>query len=203
MDDEIGSVMMNVEEELVMPEIPVRPNTAIPAAVGVMMILGGLMVGYAAFSAFAGSEMFTSADEEQLAGQFTESGAEVTPDDIEQYDDHFSSSAYRDWNGLLFTASSICLLGGGILMYKGDRRGVSMSLGGAGLLIISNVWGSMASQNAASHLPEVAQLTFVTMYYIYACCGLFCLSSAGLPMLFASGRAALKSPTKLLLHEEE
>ena len=30
MDDEIGSVMMNVEEELVMPEIPIRPNTAWP-----------------------------------------------------------------------------------------------------------------------------------------------------------------------------
>ena len=203
MSDKIGSVMMDVEEELVMPDIQIRPNTAIPAVVGVMMILGGLMAGYAAFSAFAGSEMFTSADEEQLAGQFTDSGAEVTPDDIEQYDDNFSTSTYRDWNGLLFTVSSIGLLGGGVLMYKGDRRGVWMSLGGAGLLIVSNVWGSMASQDAASHLPEVAQLTFVTMYYIYACCGLYCLSSAGLPMLFASGRAALKSPTKFQSLEEE
>ncbi len=201
MDDEIGSVMLDIEEELIMPEIPIRPNTAIPAAVGVMMILGGLMVGYAAFSAFGSSEMFTSADEEQLANQFTESGAEVTSDDIEQYDDKFSSSVYRDWNGLLFTVSSICLLGGGVLMYKGNRRGVSMSLCGAGLLIISNAWGSMTSQDASSHLPEVVQLTFVSMYYIYACCGLFCLSSAGLPMLFASGRAALRHPTKL--QEEE
>ena len=55
MDNEIGSVMMDLEEELVMPEIPIRPNTAIPAAVGVMMIIGGLMVAYAAFNAFATS----------------------------------------------------------------------------------------------------------------------------------------------------
>ena len=65
MDEEIGSVMMDVEEELVMPEIPIRPNTAIPAAVGVMMIIGGLMVAYAAFNAFVMNEMFSADDEEQ------------------------------------------------------------------------------------------------------------------------------------------
>ena len=47
MDDEIGSVMMNVEEELVMPEIPIRPNTAIQQP-GHATIIGGLMVAYAA-----------------------------------------------------------------------------------------------------------------------------------------------------------
>ena len=203
MDDEIGSVMMDVEEELVMPEIPIRPNTAIPAAVGVMMIIGGLMVAYAAFNAFVMNEMFSADDEEQLANQFSDTGAEITPEDINQYDDNFSSSAYRDWNGFLFTASALSLIGGGVQLYRGIRRGVKTSLSGAGRRIISNVWGSMTSQEAASHLPEVAQLTFVTMYYIYACCGLFCLSSAALPMMFASGRAALSTPTKLQSQEEE
>ena len=150
MDDEIGSVMMNVEEELVMPEIPIRPNTAIPAAVGVMMIIGGLMVAYAAFNAFAMSEMFNADDEEQLANQFSETGAEITPEDINQYDDNFSSSTYRDWNGFLFTGSALSLIGGGVQLYRGNRRGVKTSLSGAGLLIISNVWGSMTSQEAAS-----------------------------------------------------
>ena len=203
MDDEIGSVMMDVEEELVMPDIPVRPNAAIPTSVGLMMILGGLLVAYAAFNAFATSEMFAPADEEQLATQFTQSGAEVSPEDIGQYDDDFSSSTYSKWNGLLFSATSLCLTGGGILLYRGDRRGVHLSAGGAALLIISNIWGSMTSQEAAAHLPEVAALTFATMYYIYACCGLFCLTSAGLPLLFASGRAALSSTTQLHSVEEE
>ena len=203
MDDEIGSVMMDTEEELVMPEIPIRPNKSIPAAVGVMMIIGGLMVAYAAFNAFAASEMFSPEDEVQLANQFTDSGSDVTPEDIEQYDENFSSSTYSDWNGLLFTVTSLCLIGGGALLLRGNRRGISLSLGGAALVILSNVWGSMACQDAASHLPEVAELTFMTMYYIYACCGLFCLSAAGLPMMFASGRAALSSPTKLHSSEEE
>ena len=203
MDDEIGSVMMDVEEELVMPDIPVRPNAAIPTSVGLMMILGGLLVAYAAFNAFATSEMFAPADEEQLATQFTQSGAEVSPEDIGQYDDDFSSSTYSKWNGPLFSATSLCLIGGGILLYRGDRRGVYLSAGGAGLLVFSNIWGSMTSQEAAAHLPEVAALTFATMYYIYACCGLFCLTSAGLPLLFASGRAALSSTTELHSPEEE
>ena len=115
MDDEIGSVMMDTEEVLVMPEIPIRPNKSIPAAVGVMMIIGGLMVAYAAFNAFAASEMFSPEDEEQLANQFTDSGYDVTPEDIEQYDENFSSSTYSDWNGLLFTVTSLCLIGGGAL----------------------------------------------------------------------------------------
>lgn len=161
------------------------------------------MVAYAAFNAFAASEMFSPEDEEQLANQFTDSGSDVTPEDIEQYDENFSSSTYSDWNGLLFTVTSLCLIGGGALLLRGNRRGISLSLGGAALVILSNVWGSMASQDAASHLPEVAELTFITMYYIYACCGLFCLSAAGLPMMFASGRAALSSPTKLHSSEEE
>ena len=163
MDDEIGSVMMDTEEELVMPEIPIRPNKSIPAAVGVMMIIGGLMVAYAAFNAFAASEMFSPEDEEQLANQFTDSGSDVTPEDIEQYDENFSSSTYSDWNGLLFTVTSLCLIGGGALLLRGNRRGISLSLGGAALVILSNVWWSMASQDAASHLPEVAELTFITM----------------------------------------
>ena len=45
MDEEIGSVMMDVEEELVMPEIPVRPNNAIPTAIGIMLIIGSLLAG--------------------------------------------------------------------------------------------------------------------------------------------------------------
>ena len=38
----IGSVMMDGEEELVMPTIPIRPNNAIPVAIGILLILGSL-----------------------------------------------------------------------------------------------------------------------------------------------------------------
>ena len=194
MSDEIGSVMMDVEEALVMPEIPVRPNRSIPAVTAIILFLGAAMVGYAAFNAFMTDELFSEADETQLADQFTESDADVTQEDLQQYDEDFSNSTYGKWNGLLFSASTLCLIGGGILLFRGDRRGIHSGVLGAFILISANLWGSSASKEAATHLPEIASLTFATMYYIYACCGLFCLTSAVMPMLFASGRAALTSP---------
>ena len=201
MSDEIGSVMMDVEEALVMPEIPVRPNRSIPAVTAIILFLGAAMVGYAAFNAFMTDELFSEADETQLADQFTESDADVTQEDLQQYDEDFSNSTYGKWNGLLFSASTLCLIGGGILLFRGDRRGIHSGVLGAFILISANLWGSSASKEAATHLPEIASLTFATMYYIYACCGLFCLTSAVMPMLFASGRAALTSPSANLAVE--
>ena len=194
MSDEIGSVMMDVEEALVMPEIPVRPNRSIPAVTAIILFLGAAMVGFAAFNAFTTDELYSEADETQLAKQFTESDADVTQEDLQQYDEDFSNSTYGKWNGLLFSASTLCLIGGGILLFRGDRRGIHSGVLGAFILISANLWGGSASKEAATHLPEIASLTFATMYYIYACCGLFCLTSAVMPMLFASGRAALTSP---------
>jgi hypothetical protein len=209
MSDEIGSVMMDGEEELVMPEIPIRPNPSIPTVTAIILLLGAAMVGFATYSSFMSDELFTEADEAQLATQFTESGANVTvtQEDLAQYDDQFSNSTYGTWSSLLLLLSTGSLLGGGILLLRGDRRGIHSGALGAFLLISVNMWASSASTEAATHLPEITSLTFATMYYIYACCGLFCLTSAVIPMLFASGRAALAvSPInleKMALEEEE
>ena len=45
MSDEIGSVMLDGEEELVKPTIPIRPNNAIPVAIGILRILGSMLGG--------------------------------------------------------------------------------------------------------------------------------------------------------------
>ncbi len=195
MSDEIGSVMMDADEALVMPVIPVRPNHSIPTVTAIILFLGAAMVGYAAYNAFTTDELYSEADESQLADQFTESDADVTQEDLQHYDENFSNSTYGKWNGLLFSASTVCLIGGGILLLRGDRRGIHSGVLGALTLISANLWGGSASKEAATHLPEIASLTFATMYYIYACCGLFCMTSALMPMLFASGRAALPSPS--------
>ena len=202
MSDEIGSVMMDVEEALVMPEIPVRPNHSIPAVTAVILLLGAAMVGYATFQAITTDELFSEADETQLAEQFTESDADVTQEDLQQYDEEFSKSTYGKVKGLLFLASTVCLIGGGVLLFRGDRRGIHSGALGAFILISANLWGGSASNEAATHLPEIASLTFATMYYIYACCGLFCMTSAVMPMLFASGRAALTLPSADLVVED-
>jgi hypothetical protein len=195
MSDEIGSVMMDGDEELVMPEIPIRPNHSIPTVTAIILLLGAAMVGFATYSSFMSDELFTEADETQLAKQFTESDANVSQEDLAQYDDHFSNSTYGTWSSLLLLLSTGSLLGGGILLLRGDRRGIHAGALGAFLLISVNLWASSASTEAATHLPEIASLTFATMYYIYACCGLFCLTSSVMPMLFASGRAALTTPS--------
>ena len=110
MSDEIGSVMMDVEEALVMPEIPVRPNPNIPAVTAVILLLGAAMVGYATFQAITTDELFSEADETQLAEQFTESDADVTQEDLQQYDEDFSKSTYGKVKGLLFLASTVLSL---------------------------------------------------------------------------------------------
>jgi len=203
MSDEIGSVRMDDEEVLVMPEIPVRPNHSIPTVTAIILILGALMVGYAAYSSFVLDEQFTEAQEEQLANQFNESGTfNISKEDMGQYDHSFSNSKYKVWSGPLFASSAISLIIGGVLLYKGDRRGIRLGLVGAVILTATNLWGSSASKEAANHLPEIASLTFATMYYIYACCGLFCTMVAVMPLFFASGRAALSSPSLHLAIED-
>ena len=194
MSDEIGAVMMDVEEELVMPVIPIRANQSIPMVTAIILLLGAAMVGYAAYNSFTTDEIFTEEDETALSESFTENNASVSPEDIQQYDDDLSNSEYGNWSGVLFASSTGFLIIGGILLYRGERRGIHLGLLGAVILTGTNLWGGEASKEAALHLPEVASLTFATMYYIYACCGIFCVVSAVMPMFFASGRAALSSP---------
>ena len=195
MSDEIGSVMMDSEEVLIMPEIPVRANHSIPAVTANILLLGAAMVGFAAYNSFMNDELYSEADEEQLAKQFTESDADVTQEDLQKYDEDFSNSTYGTWSGVLFSLSTLCLILGGVFLLRGDRRGIHSGALGAFILISANLWGGSASNEAATHLPEIASLTFATLYYIYACCGLFCMTSAVMPMLFASGRAALAPPS--------
>ena len=69
MSDEIGSVMLDGEEELVMPTIPIRPNNAIPVAIGILLILGSMLGGILAFGSAA---VFLVDDELRAEGGFTE-----------------------------------------------------------------------------------------------------------------------------------
>ena len=197
MSDKIGSVRMDFEEEIVMPVSPVRANQSIPTVTAIILILGAVIVGYTAYTSFVLDEQFTEEQEEQLATQFTDSGDgqfNVSKDDMEEYDDNFSNSKYKTWSGTLLSSSALFLLTGGILLYKGDRRGIYLGLVGAVILTSTSLWASSASEEAAQHLPEVISITIVVMYYLYACCGVFCVMSAVMPMFFASGRAALSSP---------
>ena len=196
MTDDVGPVKMDFEEVLVMPDIPVRPNHSIPTVTAIILILGGAMVAYAAYSSFVLDEQFTDAQEDQLATQFNESSNgqfDVSKEDMQSYDDNFSNSDYKEWSAVLFSSSALFLLTAGWLLFKKDQRGIRLGLLGAVILTATNLWGSSASKEAGLHLPEIASLTMTTMYYIYACCGLFCTVAAVMPMLFASGRAALSS----------
>ena len=104
MQDRLGSIMMSDEEVLIMPEIPVRPNPSIPVAAAVIMILGGLLVGYAAYNAFFADELFSPTDESQLAQQFTDAdpSANITQEDIAEYDSNFSTKRFTQTFCLTF-----------------------------------------------------------------------------------------------------
>ena len=197
MADEIGTLRMDTDENLVLPEIPVRPNRSIPTVTAIILILGAVIVGYTAYTSFVLDEQFTEEWEEQFATQVNEmedGEFNITKEDMGEYDDNFFNSKYKKWSGTLLSSSAIFLLTGGILLFREDRRGIHLGLVGAVILTGTNLWARSASAEAAHHLPDAISYTFSTLYYVYACCGVFCVVSAVMPMFFASGRAALSSP---------
>jgi hypothetical protein len=205
MSDEIGSVMMDAEEELVAPEIPIRPNAAIPITAAVILLLGAMMTAYSGITTLLTNGDLSDDEIDNLVEAFNESEANVSGEQLRQYSEDVQDSLYSKVSPFLDIGIAGLLATGGILLLRGERRGVRIGASGAGLVVLTSLWSAWIKHQAAANLPQVVALTFTTMSVLFAICGLFCLGAAFLPLMFASGRAALSSPTLLetLSIEEE
>lgn len=204
-DAEIGSITFDETETLVAPKMKVRPNAAIPITSAVILIIGAIVTGLIGITGIFSSGTSDS-DVEQFQKNFNESVEEnVTLEDMEQYFGDLEDSSHgKVSNYLLLVAAGLMGIGG-VLLFRGEKPGIRFGASGSGLFVVSFLWGAWTSKQAATHLPKTVSLTLTAAQFVFAFCGLFCLSAAFLPLMFASGRAALTTETLMetMSFEEE
>lgn len=203
-DEELGSITFDETEKLVAPKMKVRPNAAIPITAAIILFLGALITGYSGIMGiFFGAEL----DDETLYNQFNgTSGTEnLTQDDMKIYVEDVKDSTYYKISSYVDIVVAILLTTGGYFLFRGERRGIQFGSSGAGLLTISSAWSTWISHHASSHLPKVVAFTLTGVSFVMFFCGIFCFSAAFLPLMFASGRAALSTQTLMetMTFEEE
>ena len=118
MSDDIGSVMMDNEEELVMPTIPIRPNNSIPVAIGITLILTSLL---AAGFAFVNIGTVMLLDDETLSEQGV---AEEQLAPIQMLRD----SGLALTLGIMYSVMALGLVISGILLIRKKPAAVKLGL---------------------------------------------------------------------------
>ena len=191
MDEEIGSVMMDVEEELVMPEIPVRPNNAIPVAIGIILILGSL-TGALLSASMAISVQIDDSFRDQ-AGYTEEMNATL---------DMLQDSGMGISLSIIYGAMSLALMIGGVLLIRKKPLGVKISVFGSSLFLLAAlvqvIWSYAISEDYGIEFAFGVDLVFTFA------CGAFCIALPLLTVLIPEGRAALyREQVSLKLPEEE
>ena len=191
MSDEFGSVMMDAEEELVMPEIPVKANNAIPVAIGILLVIGSL------FGALLSASMILTltVDDEarNQAGFGPEENATL---------DLLQDTGLAETLTIMYGGMALGLLIGGIMLMRKNPLGVKVSLFGSSMFILTNivqvVWTYLAADTYGISFSFGADLI------IFFGCGAFCVALPLLTVLIPEGRAALyREPVGIYFGEEE
>ena len=178
-----------LSDEPIMPEIPIKANKAIPTIIGVCLILGSLLVGVTAISNLTAGTI-SSEEATALADNLNLQGANLTGAEVTDYFAELQDEGYYTTLGIIESLAAIVLLSGGVLLILGKRLGVWVGAGGAGLMIVDAIVGMTILAGVESPDPLLSlSMKFVSAFFIG--CGLFCLALPFVPLLVASGRAAL------------
>ena len=178
-----------LSNEPIMPEVPIKANKAIPITIGVCLILGSLLMGVSAYGNLTNGTM-SSEDADALAVSLNTQGANTTGSEITDYFASLQNDGYFTTLGIIESLAAIVLLAGGGLMIMGKRLGVWVGAGGAGLMIIDALVGMSILAGVESPDPLLSlSMKLVSAFFVG--CGLFCLALPFIPLLLASGRAAL------------
>ena len=178
MSDEIGSMMMDGEEELVMPTIPIRPNNAIPVAIGILLILGAMLSLILA----AGSATILFVDDELRAdGGFT--------DEQNRTFDMMKESGMATTFTVLYGSMALGLMVSGIMLIRKNPLGVKVGVAAGSIFFIANivetVWIHLVAEDYGF---EAAIGGGLIMEFA---CGAFCIALPLVAILIPEGRAAL------------
>ena len=179
-----------LSDEPIMPEVPIKANKAIPITIGVCLILGSIIVGIFALSNLT-TGTISSEEADALADSLNLQGADLSGSEVRDYFASLQNDGYFTTLGIIESLAAIVLLAGGGLMIMGRRIGVWVGAGGAGLMLVDAVVGMTILAGVESPDPLLSlSMKFVSAFFIG--CGLFCLALPFIPLLVASGRAALE-----------
>ena len=178
MSDEIGSVMMDGEEELVMPEIPVRPNNAIPVAIGIILILGSLTGAL-----LSATMVFAIQIDDEIRAQagYTEE-MNVTLDMLQD-------SGMGVTLSLMYGFMSIALLVGGIMLIRKKPLGVRFSVIGCSMFLLATIVQIVWSYFISADYGIEFSMSFDLVCSLT--CGIFCITLPLVTVLIPEGKAAL------------
>ena len=178
MSDEIGSVMMDGEEELVMPTIPIRPNNSIPVAIGILLILGSLVGALLAF----GSGVLVFADNQMMED------AGYTEEQME-YVEMLRDSGMAQIFTVLYSIMTVGLMISGVLLIRKNAFGVKLGTASASIFLFSNIVQSIWEQMIADDYG--LEVTIGGGLIMEFACGAFCIALPLVAILIPEGRAAL------------
>ena len=179
MDEEIGSVMMDVEEELVMPEIPVRPNNSIPTAIGIMLIIGSLLAGVLAL----GSGGVYLLDDQAL------DDAGLTDEEIRTFD-MLKETGMAATFAILYSLMGLGLIVSGIMLIRKNPLGVKVGMAAGSIFFIANIVENVWIHLVAENYGFQATIGWTSIILEFAC-GAFCIALPLVAILIPEGRAAL------------
>ena len=178
-----------LSDEPVMPEIPIKPNNAIPVTIGVLLILGALAIGFSAYTNLSTEGM--SADEAQvMADALNSQGAELTSEQVQEYFDELADAGYFTTLGAIELVASLVLLTGGVLLLLKRKLGVWLGIGGGSLVLLDAIVGFVILSGVEPP-SELLSISMKLTSGVGIGCGLLCLALPFVPLLIATGRAAL------------
>lgn len=191
MSDEIGSVMMDGEEELIMPEIPIRPNNAIPVAIGIILILGAMLAGILAF----GSAAVFLVDEQMRAdGGFT--------DEQNRTFDMMKESGMATTFTILYGSMSLGLVVAGFMLIRKNPSGVKVGVAAGSIFFLANIIETVWIHLIAADYGFEATIGWTGIIMEFTC-GAFCIALPLVATLIPEGRAALYRESVIMNPQEE
>lgn len=179
-----------LSDEPVMPEVPIKVNNAIPVTIGICLILGSLLMGFSAYGNLS-SNVMSATDATSMADGLNAQGANLTGEDVSGYFQLLDDAGYFSTLGGIELFASIVLMAGGVMLLKKLRLGVWVGAGGASLILLDAIVG-MSILSSVESPDELLNLSMKIASAFWIGCGLFCLALPFIPLLVASGRAALK-----------
>ena len=191
MSDEIGSVMMDGDEVLIMPEIPIRPNNAIPVAIGILLILGAMLAGILAF----GSAAVFLVDEQMRAdGGFT--------DEQNRTFDMMKESGMASTFTILYGSMSLGLVVAGFMLIRKNPSGVKVGVAAGSIFFIANIIETVWIHLIAADYGFEATIGWTGIIMEFTC-GAFCIALPLVATLIPEGRAALYRESVIMTSQEE
>ena len=191
MSDEIGSVMMDGEEELIMPEIPIRPNNAIPVAIGIILILGAMLAGILAFGSAA---VFLVDKQMRADGGFT--------DEQNRTFDMMKESGMASTFTILYGSMSLGLVVAGFMLIRKNPSGVKVGVAAGSIFFIANIIETVWIHLIAADYGFEATIGWTGIIMEFTC-GAFCIALPLVATLIPEGRAALYRESVIMTSQEE